>query len=366
MKSIQVVNVRWFNATAWYGMYLSRLLRESGHEVLVLGLPGTLSARKGEEWGLPMRLLDLNTATPWGIASLHGKLKRLVREFRPDVVNCHRGESYLLWGLIKKELGGFKLIRTRGDQRLPKANLVNRWLHNDVSDAVITTNSPMTRHFRDVFKVPKNKLHQILGGVDTDTFHPDPAARTRIRTELGYGDGDFVVGLLGRFDRVKGQHELIQAVSRLHAQGMQHIRLLLLGFDSATPESTVRGWITEHGIDSITTITGKRPDIAACLNALDLGVIASLWSETIARAALEIMATGVPLISTNVGVMPDLLEPRALFAAGDVDALQQGIRAVATEPGLAESLLEVQGRRMADLSGRDFLAQTLAVYEDAP
>jgi hypothetical protein len=50
-------------------------------------------------------------------------------------------------------------------------------------------------------------------------------------------------------------------------------------FDSATPESTVRGWITEHGIDSITAITGKRPDIAACLNALDLGVVASLWSE---------------------------------------------------------------------------------------
>lgn len=365
MRCIQVVNVRWFNATAWYGMYLSRLLREGGHEVLVLGLPGTLSARKGEEWGLPMQLLDLNTATPWGIASLYGKLKALVREFKPDVVNCHRGESYLLWGLLKKELGGFRLIRTRGDQRLPKANLVNRWLHNDVSDAVITTNSPMTRHFQNVFHVPSPKLHQILGGVDTDVFHPDQAARARIRAELGYGEKDFVVGLLGRFDRVKGQHELIRAVARLHAQGMANIRLLLLGFDSATPESTVRGWITEHGIDSITAITGKRPDIAACLNALDLGVVASLWSETIARAALEIMATGVPLISTGVGVMPDLVEPKALFAAGDVDALASRIRQVMTDPDLAESLRQQQRLRMADLSGHDFLAKTLAVYEGA-
>ena len=365
MRCIQVVNVRWFNATAWYGMYLSRLLREGGHEVLVLGLPGTLSARKGEEWGLPMQLLDLNTATPWGIASLYGKLKALVREFKPDVVNCHRGESYLLWGLLKKELGGFKLIRTRGDQRLPKANLINRWLHNDVSDAVITTNSPMTRHFQNVFHVPADKLHQILGGVDTQTFHPDPAARARIRAELGYTDADFVVGLLGRFDRVKGQHELIQAVARLHGQGMTHIRLLLLGFDSATPESTVRGWITEHGIDSITAITGKRPDIAACLNALDLGVVASLWSETIGRAALEIMATGVPLISTGVGVMPDLVEPEALFAAADVEALANTIHLVMTDSKMSESLLQQQRQRMADLSGHDFLAKTLAVYEGA-
>ncbi len=363
MRSIQVVNVRWFNATAWYGMYLSRLLLEGGHDVLVLGLPGTLSARKGEEWGLPMRLLDLNTATPWGIAALYGKLKGLVAEFKPDVVNCHRGESYLLWGLLKKELGGFRLIRTRGDQRLPKAGFVNRWLHNDVSDAVITTNSPMTRHFQNVFKVPRHKLHQILGGVDTGAFYPDPSARARVRAELGYGDNDFVVGLLGRFDRVKGQHELIRAVARLHGQGMTSIRLLLLGFDSATPETAVRGWIAEQGIDSVTTITGRRPDIAACLNALDLGVVASLWSETIARAALEIMATGVPLISTGVGVMPDLVEPEALFAAGDVEALASRIRQVMERPELADSLRREQRRRMTDLSGQDFLAKTLSVYE---
>ena len=38
LRVIQVVNVRWFNATAWYGLFLSRLLKDAGHEVLVLGL----------------------------------------------------------------------------------------------------------------------------------------------------------------------------------------------------------------------------------------------------------------------------------------------------------------------------------------
>jgi glycosyltransferase involved in cell wall biosynthesis len=211
--------------------------------------------------------------------------------------------------------------------------------------------------------VPSSRLHQILGGVDTDVFRLDPVARARIRAELGYAEKDFVVGLLGRFDRVKGQHELIRAVAGLHGQGMTSIRLLLLGFDSATPEATVRGWIKEQGIDSITAITGKRPDVPACLNALDLGVVASLWSETIARAALEIMATAVPLISTDVGVMPDLVEPKALFTAKDVDALASRIRQVMTNAELAESLRQQQCLRMADLSGHDFLAKTLAVYE---
>ena len=242
-------------------------------------------------------------------------------------------------------------------------NFVNRWLHNQVSDAVVTTNSPMTRRFRDAFGMPPARLHEILGGVDTAAFHPDAAARMRIRAELGYGESDFVVGLLGRFDRVKGQLELIRAVSRLRREGAENVRLLLLGFDSATPEATVRAWIAEHGIGGITTITGKRPDIAACLNALDLGVVASLWSETIARAALEIMATGVPLVGSDVGVMPDLLEPAALFPAGDEEAMALRIRAAMTDPALMRTLREGQRRRMADLSERAFLARTLAVYE---
>lgn len=347
-------------------MYLSRLLLEAGHETLVLGLPDTLSAREGDNWGLPMRLLPLNTTTPWGIAALYRELKLLVRAFRPDVVNCHRGESFILWGLLKKELRSFALVRTRGDQRLPKANRINRWLHNDVSDAVITTNSRMNRHFRDTFRTPDAKLHQILGGVDNARFFPDSSARVRVRAEMGYGPKDFVIGLLGRFDTVKGQKELLQATAFLRARGMNHLRLLLLGFTSATPESTVRGWIEEHGLASITRITGRRPDIAACLNALDLGVIASLWSETIARAALEIMATETPLIGTDVGVMPDLLTPEALFAPGRPDLLADRIQAVVQDPTLATRLKDDQRRRMEDLSAKQFVRRTLAVYEALP
>ena len=98
-------------------MYLSRLLLEAGHETLVLVLPDTLAEAKGREWDLPMRRMLLNTVTPWGIIGLYAELKALVREFRPRVVNCHRGEAFILWGLLKKELGSFRLVRTRGDQR---------------------------------------------------------------------------------------------------------------------------------------------------------------------------------------------------------------------------------------------------------
>ena len=113
------------------------------------------------------------------------------------------------------------------------------------------------------------------------------------------------------------------------------------------------------------TITGKVPDVAACLSALDVGVVASLWSETIARAALEIMACDRPLVSTSVGVMPDLLPASALVPPGDVDALADVLRRAATDAAWCRELAAACSERIATLGDADFLNRTLAVYADA-
>lgn len=300
---------------------------------------------------------------PVGVVGLFAKLKQIMAEFRPDVVNCHRGESFVLFGLLRKLSGKFRLIRTRGDQRLPKGNCVNKWLHRSVADAVISTNSRMTRHFADVFTLGPDRVHQILGGVDRQKFAFDGEGRDRVRREFGYGENDFVVGLLGRFDTVKGQEELIRAVSALyHKQGQKRIRLMLIGFTTAVTEDQVKGWIKENRAEKITVITGRRDDVAACISALDLGVVASKWSETIARAALEIMSCSVPLIGTDVGVMPDLLDSDALFVPGDVTDLSRCLTSMLCDPGRLQQTRRHQQQTISGLGLNDFLNQTLTVY----
>lgn len=365
MRTIQVANVRWFNATAWYALYLARLLREAGHETLCLTLPGAEAEARARDWGLPVASLDLNSKNPLAQVALYPALRRLVRDFAPDVVNCHRGEAFLHFGLLRRRLGGFALVRTRGDQRLPRANPVNRWLHACAADAVVATNSRMQRHFLEKFGLPPDRVRLIPGGVDAARFAFDPAGRERVRAEFGFGPGHFVLGLLGRFDAVKGQRELIRACARLvHGQGLAHLRLLLIGFPTATAQQEVEGWIRAENMEKFTAITGERPDVAACVSALDLGVAASLWSETIARAALEIMACGVPLVSTDVGVMPDLLAPAALAPAGDLGALAALLSRAASDAAWRGALRAEQARTVGALHGEDFLETTLELYRE--
>ncbi|MBU1001693.1 MAG: glycosyltransferase family 4 protein [Proteobacteria bacterium] len=362
MRIIQVANVRWFNATSWYALYLARLLRDAGHEPLVLTLEGTESHAKARDWGLPVRTLPLNSCNPLVVVQLYHELSRLVAEFKPHAVNCHRGESFWLWGLLKRQTRSFRLIRTRGDQRLPKHDPVNRWLHASVADAVVTTNSVMYDHFHKHFRIPESNLHRILGGVDRARFSFSDAGRARVRAEFGFGPKDLVVGLLGRFDEVKGQRELIQAIAGLRAMGKTDLKLMLAGFSSAIPQEQMHTWINEAGLEKAALITGNREDVVDVISAMDLGVIASKWSETIARAALEIMSCGVPLIGTSVGVMPDLISGRAVFAPDDVQAMAEAI-AWAMPKAIRQRLVSQQAQTMEDLSGDAFLEHTLAVYK---
>ncbi|MDO9632335.1 MAG: glycosyltransferase family 4 protein, partial [Humidesulfovibrio sp.] len=184
MVIFQVVNFRWFNATAWYGLYLSRLLKDAGHTVVVLTQEGTDSHAKALEWGLDARPVGLNSANPLRLAVAFVRLIKLLRSERPQVVNCHRGEGFFLWGLLKAIGFRFSLVRTRGDQRPPRADFLNRWLHAQVADAVVVTNSRMARHFLSAMRTPENKVWLIHGGVDRERFRFDQAGRERVRAEF--------------------------------------------------------------------------------------------------------------------------------------------------------------------------------------
>lgn len=370
MRTIQVVNVRWYNATAWYGVTLAHCLQKAGHESLVAGLAGTPPLEKARALGLPTVELPFNSQTPGKLVELWQGMDGLVRDFRPDVVNCHRGEAFVLWALLKMR-HNFALVRTRGDRRLPRGGAVNRWLHCRAADAVIATNSLMTRHFAEVLHVPSVRLYTILGGVDTNRFHADKDAGAEVRRQYGYTDDDIVMGLLGRMDDVKGIRESIVALARARERSAEagRIRFLIIGFDSEFSTADVARWTREQGLGElgdIVTVTGRVDRPEAVINALDFGILASLGSEAIARAALEIMASGVPLISSTTGVMPDLLPEEYCFAPGDTEAMA-GRMIQATDKGWRDALAGVCLDRIfkGGLRLEDFLEASLEVYDKA-
>jgi glycosyltransferase involved in cell wall biosynthesis len=378
LRIIEVVNVRWFNATAWYGLNLSRLLRKAGHDVLVVCPPDAASFAAARDMQLDPIPLNLTGRHPAALVRATARIAALLRDFKPHIVNCHRGECLFLWGLLKKN-APFALIRTRGDQRAPKGGIVNRLLHTRPIDAVIAANSRSAAQCRAVLGVPDDRLYVIPGGVDTARFAFDPAGRDRLRRAFGFTDDDLVVGLLGRFDKIKGHAELLDAAQLIiHARAngesdtssaadarQPRLRLLFIGHPAGLSAQDLEQAARARGLEHLTRIACAVPDVPAHISALDLGVVASQGSEAIARAALEIMACGVPLIGTDTGVMPDLLSPDAVAPVGDAAALTALLDKASSRPDFRQHLKTQQRLRMENLNDDAFIRQTLEVYRAA-
>ena len=371
MRTIQIVNVRWFNATAWYGLYLAKLLQDSGNETLVVTLPHTPNWQKAKDFGFDPIDLPFNSKNILKAPQAYYSLRRLVKQFKPNVINCHRGEGFIWCALLRQQLKNFALVRTRGDQRLPKNNLPNLVLHKHAVDAVIATNSRMANYFKQEMGVDPKLVHTILGGVDTKRFCFDPVGREKVRAEFGFTESSYVIGLLGRYDDVKGQLDLIRATALLRKQlpsslGFPNVHLLFIGHPTPHfPQYRLEACAQQEGIGEFVHFTGQRSDVPACISALDAGVVASLWSEAIARAALEIMACGRPLLSTTVGVMPDLLPPEAMYEPGNWQALAAKLGTLIKQEEFKQILLTDIANRMPGLTTQNFLNFTLQVYNAA-
>ncbi len=374
LKILHIANVRFYNATMWYAFFLSKKLEELGHISKVLTLEGTLSDIKAKELGISQVSLPYNQKKLLQLPKIYKFIEKEIQEMQPDIVNCHRGELFPFFVHLKKKYG-FKLVRTRGDQRTVKNNIFNKYFYTQASDAVIATNTSIERNLIENLKIDKEKVFTVLGGVDTNVFYPNKESKENTRKAYAYEDTDCVIGLLGRLDPVKGHEESIYALARAVEYGAHNLKLCIIGFDEITKAEDFYELARSLGIREKVHITGKVDNINEVLNMCDIGFLTSIGSEAIARAALEFIACDIPLISSNVGVMPDLVLDEGRFKTGNIEAMAQSLvwvsmaldairlKEYTEERAYLERIHKAQQALLEELNLEQFAQKTLNIYK---
>jgi len=191
----------------------------------------------------------------------------------------------------------------------------------------------------DVVKA-RRPVTQIYNGIDTNAFAPDKAVWHQLRAEFGISESTCVIGIVGRLDPIKDHATLFQAFAALHSRHSE-TRLLVIGDG---PERTRLEALAGVGVQFL----GNRLDVAAVLQALDVFVLPSL-NEGISNTILEAMATGLPVVATNVGGNPELVQDGVtgiLIPSSDAPALSAGLLNYVTNPALRQAHGQ-QGRARA-------------------
>lgn len=196
--------------------------------------------------------------------------------------------------------------------------------------AVISVSTPMADLAREL-GVPDDRISVISNGVDTEAFQPrDKAAARR---ELGLPAAGRLIVTVAHLGPRKGSRETIQALADLPSD----VRLVLVGGDGEGAKNTeaIRDLAAKLGLGDRVVLAGRQPyrNVPLYFNAADVSVLAS-YREGCPNVVLESLASGTPVVASNVGAVPDLLSSPG---AGRIVPARQ------VEP-LARALTDVLGQ----------------------
>lgn len=240
---------------------------------------------------------------------IHVSLWRLLRRLRPAILHTYN------LGTIEYAMTAFAAGvpvrvhaehgRDAGDpQGLNRKHNLLRRLMAPFIDRIVPVSRDLHTWLTDVVGISPGKLLLIDNGVDTERFRP--AKPGEVRTEPWQENQEaFVIGTVGRLQDVKDQATLIDAfaiLTRLLPE--ERLRLVLIGDGPLRPQLAAR--VQQAGLADSVWLPGPRSDVAAAMRSFSLFALSSI-AEGTPVTLLEAMATGLPVVSTAVGGIPDLV-----------------------------------------------------------
>ncbi len=164
------------------------------------------------------------------------------------------------------------------------------------------------------------RRHMVLAnGVDTSRMKPCPAARTRMRADLGLSDRALLVGSVARFHPMKGHARLLDAIAQMADRGRDvHLALCGRGCEAGGPAAKLVQ--STPPLQDRVHLLGEVEDPQPIYAALDCFVTASRWGESFPNALVEAMACGVPAVATDLGAAAEILGDRGCIVSAEDSA----------------------------------------------
>lgn len=305
-------------------LHLIRKLKAEGHELkcLVTGWNDGRFIRELEELGVPYETVKLGwlylRKPLWTLDSLvhlpgaYLKCRRILREFRPDVLHyCNFYSVILLYPLLKRWRGVYPLHEEYEPNR--KNRIIFKIMNKRVD--VFIAISEYIRQALIRLDVPKEKISLVYNGVP-------PVPHRRLKPE----EEKLVFAIIGAVAPWKGHDTLVDAVDLLKGARRRPFVVKVFGNDKNAYAEELRKKIAAKGLDPWFEWEGFVREQQAIYEKVDVVVVPSTCNEACPLATLEAMMWGKNLIGSDRGAIPELVTDRTtglVFAAEDPNQLKE-------------------------------------------
>jgi glycosyltransferase involved in cell wall biosynthesis len=319
---------------------LARQLHEDGHAVAAAARPGGFIHGALRSAGLPVFDATIHNAVD--VPSV-ATLVRAGRRFRPDWIVGWFGKEY--WPLIAaSRLQGTRLALFK--HLYPRMSPLTRRFVPRLADRFLVVSEAM-REAAIGMGVPADRVQALHNPIDVRHFRPDADARAEVRRELGIAHDEVLVGYVGNLHLGKGIHVLADALQGAMAADPR-IRALWVG-GGETEE------LARHLAPAVRDrhlLLGHRDDVRRLFPAMDLLALPSIEVESFSRVSIEAQASGVPVLASRIGGVPETLLDGVtgwLLPPGDLPAWRDAIARIAR--------MSADERPKAGAAGARFVAE---------
>jgi len=288
---------------------------------------GTSEGTSFQEAGVKTECMDLRSFR-W---SRLVKLSRLITQRRITLVHWNFTEmlrnSYLWWltllhpnvrhsytdhisrtpGTPQSSRGPKKFVKRLLLRRYNKIFCVSQFVLNSLLCQQVSSDLTLSRHF-----------------INTDRFRPDKTMRGKLRTQL-HVEGLFVLLTVAHLIKAKGIEVLIRSLAELP----KSVVLWIVG--DGDESERLRQLCSELHLTSRVYFHGLQKNVAPFMQAADCFVCPSLWAEAAGLVNLEASASGLPIIASRIGGIPESVEDGRtgfLFLPGDHDELARCVQSL--------------------------------------
>lgn len=289
------------------------------------------------------------------------KIIKIIRHYNVDIIETYHSTSDILGPIIGRLCHVKSILSNRRDMgflRTKKHDWIYPWINKFVDRIKVVCQAAADR-FSVIEKTDKEKYVLLYNGIQIERYLSASSAKRLSKSSFGIAPSEIVVGIVGNVKPIKGQMYLLDTACELSADH-PNIKFLVVGGGIKQKRNryleTLKARLTEkHLIDKF-LFTGHRKDVPDIIQLMDIALLLSN-TEGCSNVLLEYMASGKPVIATDVGGNPELILNNYngfIVPPQNGKAVAEKIKVLIQNRGLGENM----GRQGLELAQEKFSFKT--------
>ena len=329
-KVLRIINRFNLGGPTYNAAYLTKYLSPEFETLLIGGIKD--DSEESSEFilknlGVDYRILPQmkRAINPFNDLSAYNEIKRIIKEFKPDIVHTHAAKAGALGRraafachvpvtvhtyhghVFHSYFGRFKTSLYKTIER----NLAKK------TSAIIAISEKQKQELVEEHRIaPAEKVHVIPLGFDLNRFHENSdEKRKTFRAKYNLLDDEIAIGIIGRLAPVKNHSLFLEAIKFVKENSQRKIRAFIVG--GGEERQHLEAKTKQFGLSGVVVFTSWEKEVDKVYPGLDIVCLTS-FNEGTPVSLIEAQAANKPVVSTNVGGIENVVIPGSTALLSEV------------------------------------------------